>query len=263
VIANLVWPHFARTLRWLSLVTAMKIISSALGVALLCMFVSGCASMAPSGPIENDPFERTNRVLFDYTIRLDKAVIRPTAFAYRWAVPQDVRNSIRNVLNNFSSPGIFANDLLQGELDRAGVTALRAGVNTTLGIGGILDVAARWGYVRHSEDLGQTLAVYGVPEGPYIFVPILGPGNPRDLLGYVLGFVFNPISYIQWGNEIYVPYLINAVDLLDVRERNIETLNDVEMNSLDYYASVRSLYRQTRTNEIRNGAMQIQDLPDF
>ena len=219
--------------------------------------------MAPGGPIENDPFESTNRVLFDYTIKVDKAVLRPTAIAYRRVVPNDVRTSIRNFLNNLSSPAIFVNDVLQGEMDRAGVTALRAGVNTTLGIGGILDVAARWGYQRHSEDFGQTLAVYGIGEGPYLFVPLLGPGNPRDLLGFVIGFAFDPLSYVQWGNEIFVPFTRFGVDLVDLRERNIETLDDVELNSLDFYASIRSLYRQTRDNEIRNGATEVQDLPDF
>jgi phospholipid-binding lipoprotein MlaA len=241
----------------------MKIPHSFPAAVFACLVLAGCASMPPGGPVENDPLEGTNRVFFDFTIKVDKAVVRPTAVAYRRVLPQDVRTSIRNVLNNLGSPAIFANDVLQGKMDRAGVTALRAGVNTTLGLGGILDVAARWGYQRHSEDFGQTLAVYGVGSGPYLFVPMLGPGSPRDLLGFVIDFVFNPVSYVSWGNEIYVPYSVYTVDLVDVRERNIETLDDVELNSLDYYASVRSLYRQTRENEIRNGAMEIQDLPDF
>lgn len=241
----------------------MSVLRSFLGIALFSLFLAGCATRPSGGPIENDPFESTNRVFFYYTMQIDKAVVRPTALAYRRVFPQDVRTSFRNFVNNLGSPAILVNDVLQGEIDRAGTTALRAGVNTTLGLGGFLDVAARWGYPRHSEDFGQTLAVYGVGEGPYIFVPLLGPGNPRDLLGYVIDFAFNPVSYIRWGNELWVPYSIYAVDLIDVRERNIETLTDIELNSLDFYASVRSLYRQTRANEIRNGAMEIQDLPDF
>jgi phospholipid-binding lipoprotein MlaA len=230
---------------------------------MLCAFLAGCASTAPSGPMENDPFENLNRTTFDFTIKVDKAVFRPTALVYRRVVPQTVRESFRNFLNNLNSPVVFANDVLQGEIDRAGTTALRAGINTTLGIGGLLDIADRWGYVRHSEDFGQTLAVYGIGEGPYLFFPLLGPGNPRDLLGYIIDFAFDPLTYVQWGDEIWVPYTRFGIDLLDVRERNIETFDEIEMNSLDYYASVRSLYRQTRANEIRNGAMEIQDLPDF
>ena len=230
---------------------------------MLCAFLAGCASTAPGGPMENDPFEKLNRTTFDITIKVDKAVFRPTALVYRRVVPQTVRESFRNFLNNLNSPVIFANDVLQGEIDRAGTTALRAGINTTLGIGGLFDIADRWGYVRHSEDFGQTLAVYGFGEGPYLFFPLLGPGNPRDLIGYIIDFAFDPLTYVQWGNEIWVPYTRFGIDLLDVRERNIETFDEIEMNSLDYYASVRSLYRQTRANEIRNGAMEIQDLPDF
>jgi phospholipid-binding lipoprotein MlaA len=213
--------------------------------------------------MENDPLEGFNRAMFNVTLKADKAVLRPTALAYRAVVPEPIRLSIRNFLANLNTPVILANDVLQGEVNRAGITFLRAGINTTVGIGGLLDVATRWGYPRHSEDFGQTLAVYGVGEGFYLFIPLLGPGNPRDVFGYAVDFLFDPLFYVKWGNEFYVPYVRYGVDLLDVRERNIETLDEIERNSLDYYASVRSLYRQTRANEIRNGTMQIEDLPDF
>jgi phospholipid-binding lipoprotein MlaA len=213
--------------------------------------------------MENDPLEGFNRAMFNVTLKADKAVLRPTALAYRAVVPEPIRLSIRNFLANLNTPVIFANDVLQGEVNRAGITFLRAGINTTVGIGGLLDVATRWGYPRHSEDFGQTLAVYGVGEGFYLFIPLLGPGNPRDVFGYAVDFLLDPLFYVKWGNEFYVPYVRYGVDLLDVRERNIETLDEIERNSLDYYASVRSLYRQTRANEIRNGTMQIEDLPDF
>ena len=226
--------------------------------------LAGCATtQAANGPMENDPLEGFNRAMFNFTIKADKAVLRPTAFAYRRAVPEGVRIAIRNFLFNLNTPVIFANDVLQGEANRAGVTLLRASVNTTLGVGGLFDVAQRWGYERHSEDFGQTLAVWGVGEGFYLFLPILGPGNPRDVFGYAADFAFDPLTYVQWGDEIWVPYTRFGIDLIDVRERNIETLDEIQMNSLDFYASVRSLYRQTRVNEIRNGAMQIEDLPDF
>jgi phospholipid-binding lipoprotein MlaA len=213
--------------------------------------------------MENDPLEGFNRAMFNVTLKADKAVLRPTALAYRAVVPEPIRLSIRNFLANLNTPVILANDVLQGEVNRAGITFLRAGINTTVGIGGLLDVATRWGYPRHSEDFGQTLAVYGVGEGFYLFIPLLGPGNPRDVFGYAVDFLLDPLFYVKWGNEFYVPYVRYGVDLLDVRERNIETLDEIERNSLDYYASVRSLYRQTRANEIRNGTMQIEDLPDF
>jgi len=229
------------------------------------VLLSGCASVSSAeGPQAiNDPLEPVNRVMFDTTLALDKAVLRPTALAYRTVFPAFMRDSLRNFLNNLGSPVILANDVLQGEGTRAGDTLIRAGVNTTLGLGGLVDVAKRWGYMRHSEDFGQTLAVYGVGEGPYLFVPLLGPGNPRDVLGWIVDLAFDPLTYAQWREKFFWQFGRAGVDLIDLRARNIETLDEIEKTSLDYYASVRSLYRQSRNNEIRNGATEVQDLPDF
>ena len=241
----------------------MRALRAIFSVLVLCTLLEGCATVPANGPMENDPLEGFNRAMFNVTLKADKAVLQPTALAYRRVVPEPIRLSVRNFLFNLNTPVIFANDMLQGEITRAGVTFIRASINTTIGIGGLIDVATRWGYPRHSEDFGQTLAVYGVGEGFYLFIPLLGPGNPRDVFGYAADFLFDPLTYVQWGNEAYVPYLRYGFDLLDVRERNIETLDEIERNSLDYYASVRSLYRQTRTNEIRNGSTAVEDLPDF
>jgi len=230
---------------------------------MLCVLLTGCAArMAMDGPEVNDPYEGFNRAMFRTTIALDKVFFRPIALVYR-RVPQPLREGVRNFLNNLDSPIIFTNDVLQGETNRAGITLLRAGVNTTFGIGGLIDVGTRWGLQRHYEDFGQTLAVWGVGEGPYIFLPLLGPGNPRDLVGRGVDFAFDPFTWVDLGQYTYLLYVRFGVDLLDVRERNIETFDEIEMNSLDYYASVRSLYRQTRNNEIRNGATEVEDLPDF
>jgi phospholipid-binding lipoprotein MlaA len=227
--------------------------------------LSGCASMPTTeGPQAiNDPFEGFNRASFDVTLALDKAIMRPTAQAYRTVFPAFLRDSIRNFLNNLDSPITLANDVLQGEVTRAGDTLIRAGVNSTLGLGGLVDVAKRWGYMRHSEDFGQTLAVYGVGEGPYLFVPLLGPGNPRDVVGWGVDLAFDPLTYAQWREKFLWQAGRTTVDFVDLRARNIETLDEIEKTSLDFYASVRSLYRQSRNNEIRNGATEVQDLPDF
>jgi phospholipid-binding lipoprotein MlaA len=231
----------------------------------LAVVLSGCAGMrAAEGPQEvNDPFEPVNRVMFDTTLALDKGLLRPVAVAYRSVVPDPVRETVRNFLNNLDSPVVFANDVLQGDADRAGVTLLRAGVNTTIGLAGLIDVASRWGYMRHSEDFGQTLGVLGLGEGPYIFVPLLGPGNPRDILGWGVDWLFDPLTYARWREKLLWQAGRAGVDYTDVRARNIETLDDLERTSLDYYASVRSLYRQTRNNQIRNGTGEVEDLPDF
>jgi len=243
----------------------MKALRAIVAAVLVGVFVSGCATTrAVEGPQEiNDPFEPFNRLMFNTTLAIDKAVLRPTAIVYRAVFPQPIRDSVRNFLNNLDSPVIFTNDLLQGELARAKVTLVRTVVNTTVGLGGLFDVADRWGFPRHREDFGQTLATLGIGEGPYLFIPLFGPANPRDLFGYGTDLFFQPLTYVQWGDESYVPFVRYGVDLIDLRARNIETLDEIEQTSLDYYASVRSLYRQSRNNEINNGASAVEDLPDF
>jgi phospholipid-binding lipoprotein MlaA len=243
----------------------MKALREIVGAILVGILLTGCASTrAVEGPQEiNDPFEPFNRLMFNTTLAIDKAVLRPTAIVYRAVFPEPIRDSVRNFLNNLDSPIIFTNDVLQGELARAKITFVRTVVNTTVGIGGLFDVADRWGFPRHREDFGQTLATLGIGEGPYLFIPLFGPANPRDLFGYGTDLFFQPLTYVQWGDESYVPYVRYGVDLIDLRARNIETLDEIEQTSLDYYASVRSLYRQSRNNEINNGASAVEDLPDF
>lgn len=243
----------------------MKALRAFFTAVLVGFFLTGCASMrAVEGPQDiNDPFEPFNRLMFNTTLAVDKVLLRPTAIVYRAVFPQPIRDGVRNFLNNLDSPVIFTNDLLQGEFARAKVTLVRTVVNTTVGIGGLFDVADRWGFPRHREDFGQTLARLGIGEGPYLFIPLFGPANPRDLFGYGTDLFFQPLTYVQWGDESYIPYVRYGVDLIDLRARNIETLDEIEQTSLDYYASVRSLYRQSRNNEINNGAAAVEDLPDF
>jgi phospholipid-binding lipoprotein MlaA len=185
----------------------MKALRTIVAAVLVGVFLAGCASTrAVEGPQEiNDPFEPFNRLMFNSTLRFDRFVLRPTAIVYRAVFPEPIRNGVRNFLNNLDSPVIFTNDLLQGELARAKITFVRTVVNTTVGIGGLFDVADRWGFPRHREDFGQTLATLGIGEGPYLFIPLFGPANPRDLFGYGTDLFFQPLTYVQWGDESYVP----------------------------------------------------------
>jgi phospholipid-binding lipoprotein MlaA len=230
----------------------------------LCLLLSGCAGMrmTDTGDVY-DPLEKENRALFGVTLQLDRAIIRPVAVGYRSVLPMVVRDSIRNFINNLDSPVVFANDVLQGDVDRAGTTLLRLGVNTTIGIGGLFDPATRLGYARHSGDFGLTLATYGVGEGAYLFIPILGPSNVRDLTGYGVDFLFDPFTYFPLRENFYWQTGRQALDDIDLRARNIETLDEVEKTSLDFYASLRSLYHQERESQIRHGAPEIQNLPNF
>ncbi|MGA7673764.1 MAG: MlaA family lipoprotein [Rhizomicrobium sp.] len=217
----------------------------------LCL--SACSTPSPSALANNDPQEATNREIFDFNQKLDRWTLRPAAERYNNYVPGQVREAVHNTLTNLNLSVTFANDVLQGEPKRATQILSRFTVNSTLGVGGLFDVASRLGIPEHSEDFGQTLAVWGVGEGPYMVLPLLGPAPPRDTAGLVVDVFFDPTIYIPIKQHILWMVGRQYFTLLDVRARNMETLDDIERNSLDFYAASRSLYRQYRANEIRNG----------
>ena len=161
---------------------------------------------------------------------------------------------IRNLLANLRTPLTLANDLLQGEGDRAAATAGRFLINSTVGIGGLFDVAeGEFGIVGHTEDYGQTFAVWGIGEGPYLFVPLIGPSNVRDLVGFGVGVVADPLFWFGQGLAVDILSGSRAgATVLDTREGLIETLDDVQRSSLDPYATLRSGYRQRRQADISN-----------
>lgn len=236
----------------------------ALGAATAAL--PGCATRPPASDPEalaefretNDPIEPWNRGVFAVNQAVDRAVVRPVARAYREVVPRPVRTGVRNVLGNLRSPVILVNDLLQGETGRASVTLRRFLINTTLGVGGIFDAARdQYGLPGHSEDFGQTLAVAGVPEGPYLFLPLLGPSNPRDLLGFGVDIAANPLTWVDFGGAHTLTAINDygrpAVTALDAREAVLDPVETVERESLDPYATFRSAYRQLRRREIANG----------
>lgn len=238
-----------------------------LAPVLLCAgLIAGCAT-PPSDPAgraayedANDPLEPTNRVIFDVNMALDKAVLKPVAIAYRDVIPSVLRNSLRNFFNNIGSPIIFFNDLLQGEPARGAETLMRFVINSTAGMLGLFDVAAEYGMERHKEDFGQTLAVWGFGEGPYMMLPLFGPSNVRDTVGRVADSFMNPFTYWARNNDLsYAKALTSVVSGIDRRSRHIEDLEDIEKNALDFYASLRSLYRQNRRSEILNG--DVTDIP--
>lgn len=236
------------------------------GVLVCVGLVAGCAT-PPEDPIEraeyeatNDPLEPMNREIFTFNMAVDDAVLEPVARGYREVVPAEARDSLRNFFNHIESPVIFINDVLQGEGGRAAETAMRFFVNSTAGFLGFFDVAADYGLERHSEDFGQTLAVWGVDEGPYLMLPILGPSNVRDTVGKVADTFMNPFGYVAANNGLTAVNLgANVVEGVDTRSRHIEELEDIEKTALDLYATIRSLYRQNRESEILNGA--VVDIP--
>ncbi|MBC7770504.1 MAG: VacJ family lipoprotein [Phycisphaerales bacterium] len=211
----------------------------------------------------SDPWEGVNRGLFAVHETIDQAVLEPVARGYRAVTPRPVRSGVTNFLRNLRGPVIFANDVLQGEFSRAGTTAARFGVNTTVGIVGVFDPATNFGLERHDEDFGQTLAVWGVGSGPYLFVPIFGPSNVRDTTGRVVDMVFDPLNWAR-GEEAETARIARGVLTgVSVREQVLETVDGIRANSVDPYASIRTSYSLLRESAIENGRTDVQDLPEF
>ena len=236
---------------------------------LLVLILPGCAAREGNSQLGaaeaedfNDPFEDTNRKIFDFNQVVDRNVLVPVAKAYRDVLPEPVRDSLRDFLRNLRAPLIFANNALQGDFELAGQTFARFTLNSTLGVGGLIDVAGRWGQLPyHEQDLGVTFGVWGIPEGPYLVVPVLGPSDPRDLVGQTAEGFGDPFNKLVTGNPYtlyWIPFVRGGVSGIDQRSRYIETLADIERTSLDYYATIRSLYRQRRAALVRG---QRENLP--
>jgi len=231
------------------------------GLLAAGLALSGCvapgapaATAASAGAGEfNDPFEDTNRAIFRFNQRVDQTVLVPAAEAYRTVVPPPMRQSLHDFMQNLNEPVIFANDMLQAQPQLAGQTLARLAVNTTVGVGGMFDVASRMGIPYHNNDFGVTLATWGVAEGPYLMLPVLGPSNVRDLTGQVVDSLADPGDYVAGQHHLIWASIARAgVSGIDERSRNIESLADIEKTSLDYYATIRSLYRQRREAQIRH-----------
>lgn len=234
-----------------------RMAASFIAVALM----AGCATPPPADDKEavaeweqvNDPLEPMNRAIFDFNTAIDKALLKPIAQGYRAVIPQFGRERIRDALNNLRSPIIFANDVLQGDPDRAMATLMRFAFNTGFGIGGLIDVATPGGIPYHDEDFGQTFAVWGIGEGPYLVLPILGPSNPRDTAGLATEWLADPFNiWMDNTGHDWVIWTRTGVAAIDKREAYLDTLDEVERSSLDYYAAMRSLYRQRRNADIKN-----------
>ena len=212
-----------------------------------------------------DPFEPVNRVTFAFNRQFDRFVFEPITRAYRFVVPSPARRALRRALVNLDAPVTFVNDVLQLEPRDAAVTVVRFVVNSTAGVAGLIDVADyAWDLEGHESDFGQTLALAGVPSGPYLILPVLGPNSTRDTAGYVVDFMFRPTTYLitpggqivlsgfvnPGGDLLFTMFLDGSTELaegLATREASGEALAALEAASVDYYAALRNAYYQNRT----------------
>jgi phospholipid-binding lipoprotein MlaA len=230
-----------------------------MATAFLAAGLAGCATPPPaSDPAAlaeykdtNDPLEPANRVVYAINDGVDVVVLKPLALAYRHLVPQVVRDHTHDVLANLGNPVALANDMMQGKPRRAGDTMMRLVVNTTVGVGGIFDVATGWGWPAHDSDAGITLALWGVPEGPYLYLPVLGPSNPRDAIGFGVDLAMDPLTWVGKGAVVTdLNYSRLGLSALDARERVLDDLDRIKQQALDPYATIRSLARQYRQSQI-------------
>ena len=214
---------------------------------------------AGEGALEDDfdPFEPVNRFIFAINETLDIFILQPVAATYRFLLPDLVRDSVRAAMRNLEAPVIFLNELWQGKEDEASETLVRFGINSTLGLAGLFDVAESFGYEYRSEDFGQTLGVYGAGPGPYIVLPLFGPSSVRDAIGRGVDSLIDPWSYVLTAanvkNDTEILLARKALSGIDTRSRNIETLEELKRDSVDFYARIRSLFLQLRRSEISDG----------
>ena len=223
----------------------------------LFLFFISTFSIAENEDVSVDPFESTNSIVFEISDDLDTMIIRPVAEIYRDVTPRFIKNSVTNFFYNLSEVDTIINQLLQGKIVLAGQDSLRFLINSTIGIVGFVDVATRVGFERHDEDFGQTLGYWGVPAGPYVFLPLIGPSTIRDSFS-------KPTSWFLSGNlsvsDEEAKIFINLLDAVETRER---LLVAEKLIVGDKYEFVKSVYLQTRDDLVFDGEVEDEFLTDL
>lgn len=224
-------------------------------IGLAALLLSACASQENSAATETDPWEPLNRAIFQVNDVPDRYLLRPVAKGYRAVLPNFMRRGIGNFFDNLATPRSMINNFLQGKPAEGGSDLGRFIVNSTVGIGGLFDVATAVGYDVYNEDFGQTFAVWGVPDGPYIVIPLLGPATLRDGLVFPLGWQTNPL--VHYDNSSVRDKLI-GLRTIDLRARLL-TAEQLIAGSPDPYVTIRESYLQNRRFQIYDGDPPVDD----
>jgi len=239
----------------------MKVIAPLLCVLGLCL--GGCSTPSPASLAANDPWEATNRDVFAFDVWAEHNIARPVGQGYRAVLPGPVRQGVHNLVTNLHAPIVLANDLLQGDGCKAARTLGRIVLNSTIGLGGLIDVAGKVGIPYHANDFGVTLGQNGVAEGSYLVLPFIGPLPPRDLLGSSIDGLFDPLSYARFHGKDTWMTIRSGLRVLDTVDQQRDQFETIERPSLDFYATTRNLYRQGRNARIRGEEASTSQLPDL
>ena len=232
--------------------------------ALALIGAAGCAS-TPGQAGVSDPFEPANRLVFAVNDQLDRAVVGPAARAYSGVTPEPVQSSVRNVFRNLNRPVVLSNTLLQGRWSESSDVMASFVVDTVFGLGGIIPIASSQGVPQHEEDFGQTLGAWGVPSGPFLMLPVVGPSNVRDGVGRLADRYPHPFNYDQDFSSQDATWAARLLNGLQFRADADTAFATLDRTAIDPYVQMRSAYRQARAAQIANGddAASVENLPDF
>ena len=198
-----------------------------------------------------DPIEGFNREVWDFNLGLDKVLVRPVTRGYVNVIPDPFRRGLGNAIDNFfTTPQYFINNVLQGKIGAAFSTVSRLVINSTVGLGGFIDVASNMGIQKRPETFGDTLGAWGWKKSSYVQIPFKGPQTSRDIVGFIGDIFTDPLIFIGvplWGNLVK-----SAGTAVDDRQQTLGVLEEIEKTSLDFYSSIRSMYIQKRADEIEN-----------
>jgi len=232
-----------------------------ISAGLLCLALAACA--APSPPATTpDPYEQRNRTVHGFNKALDKNIVRPTAFGYGEVAPGPLRNGIQNFALNLGIPSDIVNSLLQARLGPALENTVRLAVNTTVGIGGLFDPATAMGIEGEPTGYGETLHVWGMAEGNYVEIPLIGPSNDRDALGLVMDIFLDPLRFTLPTAEANASTGIQILAGLGRRYRYSDTIDSILYDSADSYAQLKLLYLQNRRFELGQTVENDEDFVD-
>ena len=229
--------------------------------AMAAAMLAGCASGDTGANEPWDPMETPNRFMFAINRTVDMIAVRPAAVLYRDWMPEPAQKGLRNVLDNLGEPVTAINEVVQGSPGRAVATFGRFLVNSTIGIAGIFDVASAWGIPKTKEDMGKTIGYYAGPGvepengGFFLVLPVIGPSNARDGVGLAIDSSMDPFSLVTFAINRNVGWIASGArygaNVVDYRSRTLFALDDLEKNSVDYYAALKSAYTQQRAELIR------------